>query len=61
LTTSHIIGASIRKVTINGYTSMAGRMSHTETTVLTEDKGEWNAAEKKLRGACRGHCVTNEL
>jgi hypothetical protein len=41
-------------VTINGYSSMPGRMSHTETTVLTEDKGEWKAAREKLVHAKAG-------
>jgi hypothetical protein len=41
-----IASASIRKVTINRYNidAAAGRMSNAETTVLTEDKGEWKAA-----------------
>ena len=41
-----IASASIRKVTINRYNldPEAGRMSDMETTVLTQDKGEWKAA-----------------
>jgi hypothetical protein len=41
-----IASASIRKVTINRYNidPAAGRMSNQETTVLTQDKGEWKAA-----------------
>ncbi|MGA2739178.1 MAG: DUF4340 domain-containing protein [Bryobacteraceae bacterium] len=40
-----IAGASIRKVTINRYNidAAAGRMSNAETTVLTQDKGDWKA------------------
>jgi hypothetical protein len=45
-----IASASIRKVTINRYNidPTAGRMSHAETTVLTQDKGEWKATGEKL-------------
>jgi hypothetical protein len=40
-----IASAAIRKVTINRYNiDPAGHMSNAETTVLTEDKGEWKAA-----------------
>lgn len=40
-----IASASIRKVTINRYNidPGAGRMSNTETTVLTQDKGGWKS------------------
>jgi hypothetical protein len=47
-----IASASIRKVTINRYNidPTAGRMSNAETTVLTQDKGEWKAAAgEKIR------------
>ncbi|MGC9945416.1 MAG: DUF4340 domain-containing protein [Bryobacteraceae bacterium] len=44
-----IASAAIRKVTINRYNiDPSGGMSHAETTVLTQDKGEWNAAGEKL-------------
>src|ERR1039458_1716824 len=45
-----IASASIRKVTVNRYNidPGAGRMSNQETTVLTQDKGEWNAAGERL-------------
>jgi hypothetical protein len=45
-----IAGASIRKVTINRYNidPAAGRMSNAETTVLTQDKGEWKAPGEKV-------------
>jgi hypothetical protein len=38
-----IASTSIRKVTINRYNidPSAGRMSNAETTILTQDKGEW--------------------
>jgi len=39
-----IASAAIRKVTINRYNIDGGRMSNSETTVLTADKGEWKAA-----------------
>jgi hypothetical protein len=41
-----IAGASIRKVTINRYNiDPTGGMSNVETTVLTQEKGEWKAAQ----------------
>ncbi len=45
-----IAGASIRKVTINRYNidMAAGRMTNAETTILTQDKGEWKAQGEKL-------------
>lgn len=51
-----IASASIRKVTINRYNiDPTGGMSRAETTVLTEDKGEWKAAggEKLNQSAVR--------
>jgi len=44
-----IASSSIRKVTINRYNiDPAGRMNSAETSVLTQDKGEWKAAGEKL-------------
>ncbi|MGD0364200.1 MAG: DUF4340 domain-containing protein [Bryobacteraceae bacterium] len=45
-----IASASIRKVTINRYNidPAAGRMNNAETTILTQDKGEWKAQGEKL-------------
>jgi len=44
-----IAGSAIRKVTINRYNiDSSGGMSHAETTVLTQDKGEWKDAGEKL-------------
>jgi hypothetical protein len=44
-----IASNAIRKVTINRYNiDPSGGMSHAETTVLTQDKGEWQAAGEKL-------------
>ena len=44
-----IASASIRKVTINRYNiDPSGGMSHAETTVLTQDKGQWGTAGEKL-------------
>jgi len=45
-----IASASIRRVTINRYNidAAAGRMSNAETTVLTQDKGEWKAPAEKV-------------
>jgi uncharacterized protein DUF4340 len=44
-----IAGSAIRKVTINRYNiDSSGGMSHAETTVLTQEKGEWQSAGEKL-------------
>ena len=44
-----IAGPSIRKVTINRYNiDPTGHLSNAETTVLTADKGQWNAVGEKL-------------
>lgn len=53
-----IASSSIRKVTINRYNldPAAGRLSNSETTVLTQTNGEWKAAagEKLNLAAVRG-------
>jgi hypothetical protein len=44
-----IASAAIRKVTINRYNiDASGGMSHAETSVLTQEKGEWKDAGEKL-------------
>lgn len=44
-----IASASIRKVTINRYNIDAtGHLGNAETTILTQDKGEWKASGEKL-------------
>ena len=44
-----IASAAMRKVTINRYNiDSSGGMSHAETTVLTQDKGEWKDAGGRL-------------
>src|SRR5581483_8422922 len=45
-----IAGPSIRKVTINRYNldPAMGRLANKETTILTQEKGEWKATSGTL-------------
>jgi len=57
-----IASASIRKVTINRYNiDAAGGMSHPETTVLTQDKGEWKAAAGEKVNMAAVHAMAAAL
>jgi len=58
-----IASGSIRKVTINRYNidSAAGRMSNLETTVLTQDKGEWKAAAGEKMNLTAVHAMAAAL
>jgi hypothetical protein len=58
-----IASASIRKVTINRYNidAAAGRMSNAETTVLTQDKGEWKAAAGEKMNLSAVHAMAAAL
>ena len=58
-----IAGASIRKVTINRYNldPAAGRLTNTETTVLTQSNGEWKAASGQKLNLSAVHAMAAAL
>ncbi|HXM44258.1 MAG TPA: DUF4340 domain-containing protein, partial [Bryobacteraceae bacterium] len=58
-----IASASIRKVTINRYNidAAAGRMSNSETTVLTQDNGAWKAGNGEKMNLPAVHAMAAAL